>query len=319
MNTLFEVETQLAGHQPNQKEGFTGLNAPRWPGEILGSIDRRLAAKGLKLYDELCAGCHLPPVGTTECWERKSWLPPNKFGQRYLHVKLIEIAEIGTDLAQAEDMKNRKITVPPNLGISSNEFGPALGELVEKAVNFRYDTRNPPVPEPEREAMNGYRANGLQTPLGYKVRPLDGVWATPPYLHNGSVPNIYALLSPVSERPNSFYLGRREFDPVCMGYQLTATAAPEDKLDLRCLGDRVNPHAGRFAGGFELDTTIRGNHNTGHEFNDGSKKVGVIGRKLTPDERRALIEFLKTDCVAGPIPVARASQPSETTCELLRQ
>src|SRR5712672_1888448 len=51
-------------------------------------------------------------------------------------------------------------------------------------------------------------------------RFLDGVWATPPYLHNGSVPNIYALLSPVSERPKSFYLGRREFDPFCVGYQL---------------------------------------------------------------------------------------------------
>ena len=318
VDTLFEMEKQLAGHEPNGKDGFTGLNAPRWPEEILGAIDRKLAEKGLGLYDEVCAGCHLPPVGTTEFWESKSWLPANKFGQRYLHVKLIEIAEIGTDPAQAEDMKNRKITVPPNLGIDSNEFGPALGELVEKAVNLWYDTRNPPVPEPEREAMNGYRANGLQTLLGYKVRPLDGVWATPPFLHNGSVPNIYALLSPVSERPSSFYLGRREFDPICMGYQLTAKAAPEDKLDLRCLGDKANPHAGKLAGGFELDTTIRGNHNTGHEFNDGPQRAGVIGRKLTADERRALIEFLKTDCATGPIPSAQASRPRETSCDLLR-
>jgi hypothetical protein len=317
VRTLFEMEKQLSGRQPNEKDGFTGLNAPRWPEEILGPIDRKLAAKGLELYDNLCAGCHLPPVGTREFWDSKSWLVPNKFGQSYLHVKPIEIEKIGTDPAQAEDMKNRKVTVPPNLGIDSNEFGPALGELVEKSVNLWYDTQNPPVPEPERAAMNGYRANGLQTLLAYKVRPLDGVWATPPFLHNGSVPNIYALLSPVAERPSTFYLGRREFDPVCMGYQLTAKAAPADNLDLRCLGDKADLHAGELAGGFELDTTIRGNHNTGHEFNDGPKKPGIIGRKLTPEERRALIEFLKTDCAIRPIPAAQASQSRETSCDLL--
>ena len=143
--------------------------------------------------------------------------------------------------------------------------------------------------------MNGYRPNGIQAPLGYKARPLNGVWATPPYLHNGSVPNIYALLSPVSERPNIFYLGRREFDPVCVGYQIAATAAPPDKLDLRCL--KTDSSAGEFDGGSELDTAKRGNRNTGHEFDgpeNAPQKVGVIGRKLSPEERRALVEFLKT-------------------------
>ena len=145
--------------------------------------------------------------------------------------------------------------------------------------------------------MNGYRPNGIQAPLAYKARPLNGVWATPPYLHNGSVPNVYALLSPASERPKIFYLGRREFDPFCMGYQITATAAPKDKPDLRCLGDKADSSEGEFDGGFRFDTTIRGNRNTGHEFDgpeNAPQKVGVIGRKLSPEERRALVEFLKT-------------------------
>jgi hypothetical protein len=142
--------------------------------------------------------------------------------------------------------------------------------------------------------LNGFRPNAIQHPLAYKMRPLNGVWATPPFIHNGAVPNIYALLSPVSERPKTFYLGRREYDPVCMGYQITASAAPEDDLDLRCLGSKTDPEAGRFTGGFKLDTALRGNRNTGHEFNDGAPANGIIGRKLTPDERRALIEFLKT-------------------------
>jgi hypothetical protein len=120
------------------------------------------------------------------------------------------------------------------------------------------------------------------------------VWATPPFIHNGAFPNVYALLSPVSERPKIFYLGRREYDPVCMGYQIAASAAPGDDLDLRCLGSKTDPEAGRFTGGFRLDTALRGNANTGHEFNDGPHANGIIGRKLAPDERRALIEFLKT-------------------------
>jgi hypothetical protein len=49
-----------------------------------------------------------------------------------------------------------------------------------------------------------------------------------------------------------------------------------------------------FPGGFAFDTTKRGNSNSGHEFNDNPGKKGVIGRLLSPDERRALIEYLKT-------------------------
>ena len=168
-------------------------------------------------------------------------------------------------------MATRMVVVPTVLGIKSKSFGFALGEVVGKTVDDWYDSQTPPISEAERDRMNGYRPNDIQAPLAYKVRPLNGIWATPPYLHNGSVPNIYALLSPVSERPKTFYLGHREYDPVNLGYRY-------DEL----------------SGGFELDTSIRGNFNTGHEFNDDKKNVGVIGRGLKPDERRALVEYLKT-------------------------
>ena len=167
-------------------------------------------------------------------------------------------------------MKIRKVATPSALGITSNEFGPALGQIVEKTVAQWYNSQTPPIPPARRQEMNGYRENGIQAPLKYKVRPLNGIWATPPYLHNGSVPNIYALLSPVSERPQIFYLGDREYDPEMVGYKYEELTA-----------------------GFKFDTSIRGNHNTGHEFSD-DKKPGVIGRFLKPDERRALVEFLKT-------------------------
>ncbi len=47
----------------------------------------------------------------------------------------------------------------------------------------------------------------------YKARPLDGIWATAPYLHNGSVPTLADLLKAPDERPKTFRVGSREFDP----------------------------------------------------------------------------------------------------------
>ena len=116
--------------QPDERQGFTGLKSPKWPEEVLGRIDEALKAKGAALYDVHCKGCHLPPVQTSEFWNSKAWLPPTKYNQRHLHVEPIDIKKIGTDPAQAEDMKNRTVAIPANLGISTNKFGPALGELV---------------------------------------------------------------------------------------------------------------------------------------------------------------------------------------------
>ena len=271
VKTLFEMEQLLAGRQPDASSGFSGLKSPKWPENILGKIDMDQAAKGAVLYRQICQDCHMPPVTSKEFWESKQWLPANAAGDRYFQVELIPIRHIGTDPAQATGMKNRKVSLPADLGIDSNEFGPALGVLVEKAVKHWYDSQTSPISEAQRDVMNGHRNNGIRAELAYKVRPLNGIWATPPYLHNGSVPNIYALLSPVLERPKTFYLGRREYDPVNVGYRY-------DEL----------------SGGFFFDTTIPGNHNTGHEFNDDKTNAGVIGRELKPDERRALVEYLKT-------------------------
>ncbi len=105
----------------------------------------------------------------------------------------------------------------------------------------------------------------------YKARPLNGIWAVAPYLHNGSVPNLYALLSPQSERPDKFWTGSKQFDPVKVGY---------DTSELK--------------GGYLFDTANPGNSNKGHEFKDGPKGNGVIGPALSPDDRWAIIEYLKS-------------------------
>jgi hypothetical protein len=193
----------------------------------------------------------------------------------------IPIDQVGTDPAQAADMIARTVALPANLGIDETGFAFALGKVVEKTVNYIYDRPQPPLdengkPKPplseaERQRLDGYMPNELRGEMKYKVRPLNGVWATPPYLHNASVPSVYALLSPVAERPKKFWLGNREYDPVNLGY----------KTDY-------------LPNGFEFDTSIRGNSNKGHEFSD-TPGDGVIGKKkLAPEERKALIEYLKT-------------------------
>ena len=54
--------------------------------------------------------------------------------------------------------------------------------------------------------------------LVYKERPLNGIWATAPYLHNGSVPTLWALLQIPELRPVQFRVGSCEFGPVDVGY-----------------------------------------------------------------------------------------------------
>ena len=74
-------------------------------------------------------------------------------------------------------------------------------------------------------ALDGYREMPSPRPPDsvYKAAPRDGVWATPPFLHNGSVPNLYEMLIPAAERTKKFYLGG-DFDPVKVGFDTTATS-----------------------------------------------------------------------------------------------
>ena len=279
VNTIFQLEQLLAGdQQPTAENRFTGLDAPKWPDKILPPVNAKLAAEGAALYQTHCKGCHLPATSDPDFWTASQWLPANAAGERYLNLNMIDIAHVGTDPAQAEDMKDRTVVIPTSLAITndsgqvvtSDDFGSALRQVVNAVVNRWYDSQVPPTPPALRDKMNGFRPDGVRATLQYKARPLNGIWATPPYLHNGSVPNLYALLSPVVERPKTFYLGNREYDPVNIGYRTE-----------------------EFPGGIKLDTAIRGNSNSGHEFNNGSGN-GIIGPLLTPDERRALVEYLKT-------------------------
>ena len=278
IKSLDEMEQMIKGNNPpNAKDGFSGLKSPKWPGDILPPVDQKLAAQGAELYKTHCQECHRPPVTNEAFYDfnNKDWWTKNLIGEAILKVENIPISHIGTDPAQAADMANRTVATPASLGIRETSFALALGAAVEKTVNYIYDQKKPPMNAAERQTANGNMKNELRKDLAYKVRPLNGVWATPPYLHNGSVPTVEALLGPPEDRPKKFYLGSREYDPVNLGYKF-------DKI----------------TNGFEFDTSIRGNWNMGHEFRKEYSKdkeiKGVIGPALSPADRKALIEYLKT-------------------------
>lgn len=283
---IFEMEELLAGDDPLGGEpGFKGLQAPEWPEDVLGAIDPVKREQGEKLYRQLCQGCHLPPVDDPDggLWAANLWTKANAAGRRQLKVKQIPAATIGTDPAQTEVLAKRRIKVPAYLGVdpsvlcdgapgtvvTETSFAAALGVVVEKTVERWYDENE--IPPAERARMNGNQPNCLQADMVYKARPLDGIWATAPYLHNGSVPTLWGLLSPVEERPRQFCLGSRLFNPKDVGYSTECVP-----------------------GAFKLDTTLDGNRNSGHVFHDGPLGNGVIGRALDEDERWAVIEYLKS-------------------------
>src|SRR5882762_5967072 len=264
VENLHEIEILLGGESPGN-----GVWSPKWPENILGKIDLGKAAKGEKLYNELCLHCHQPPMLSDEGHEAGHWTKnANSAGRQFFKVTMIPLAEIGTDPKEARNFFNRTADSGPlGKGVMSARDG--LKYITQKLIDQAYaDLKLSPEQQNE---WNGYRSNELLAPLAYKARPHNGIWATPPYLHNGSVPNLFALLGPVSDRPRVFYLGNKQYDPVKLGLNT-------DPLK----------------GATEFRTDLPGNSNAGHEFNDGPKGNGVIGRKLSEEERMQIIEYLKT-------------------------
>ena len=107
---------------------------------------------------------------------------------------------------------------------------------------------------------------------GYMPPPLDGIWATAPFLHNGSVPTVALLLNSPA-RPRYWRrvdLDSTNFDEEALGWPWVAVDDPS-----------ALPEAERK---LVYDTTVWSQSNAGHPFGD----------HLTDEERRAVIEYLKT-------------------------
>jgi mono/diheme cytochrome c family protein len=119
---------------------------------------------------------------------------------------------------------------------------------------------------------DGYK--GIYTD-GYQAPPLDGLWATAPYFHNGSAPTVYNVLNSKS-RPKvftrSYGTGEADYDREKLGWKVKVLDGPADE-NLPAIERRK-----------VYDTTQPGRGNGGHTYGD----------KLTEEERKAVIEYLKT-------------------------
>ena len=203
------------------------LQAPKWPSDLFGPVDQSKATLGQQIFLEKCQGCH----------------------QNHIY----DVAEIGTDPNRAKSFGQ-----PVGNIAFPNAVSQILGGIKKRA--FLDDAITPA--EQQQMDVNPaiWRATGK-----YLARPLNGIWATAPYLHNGSVPTLYDLLHP-EQRPARFSMGGREYDPQKIGYAAQKAGAN---------------------GLWIFDTTQPGNGNLGHS---GEK----FGTQLSEDQKSALLEYLKT-------------------------
>ncbi len=241
------------------EEGYASLRAPEWPEKVLGKANKQIAEKGRALFMENCASCHAPRPILGSDPKNPEWA-----------VTTVPVSVIGTDSSEAISFTRGQFQVSKLLGKDTPLTDGATGlQLVtDEMAKYAFDQLG--WTTEQREKAYAGRPNIVRAQGIYKARPLDGVWSTPPFLHNGSVPNIYELLSPPAERSVTFWLGTFEYDPVKLGY--------------------INQQNSKST---QFDTRLPGNANSGHAFTDDAKTPGKIGRLLSHDERMAIIEYLK--------------------------
>ncbi len=258
------------------------LKAPKWPANILGRIDQSAATRGRALYNKVdasgysCASCHA--LKNAKGQYPLTPASDNAFGKQFVKTKNIPLSEVGTDRNAIVTIFNQGSFktghLAPLLGGETEMAGPTLlTQLVGGTVKKLFAADKPLTPQ-QQAVYSGFRvyAPGVTPPKyvpGYKARPLEGIWATSPYLHNGSVPTLHDLLLPPSERPSIFWMGSQEFDPVSVGYKTGSSY-----IKYKGVGARL----------FRFDTTREGNYNSGHEY----------GTRLSYSQRWDLVEFLKT-------------------------
>ncbi|MGY3389791.1 hypothetical protein ACVWW6_002382 [Bradyrhizobium sp. USDA 3311] len=321
VTNLHWIESLLAGPNPYAQKKLGGLTSPRWPSQILGDdwkINPDRVKSGRKLYAKICVECHLGPVNDPEfdkefpqesVWSSSRW---ERIGdEMVLNPIQKSVTGMGTDSAQARVLEKRTVSVPGFLDLNptrilgdqwkctnlpeatSTEMPYSVGLMAIVDIVSRKAMNDAQIPPDAQKRWWGARANcpnpGPQPPdpkepgPWYRARPLNGVWATAPYLHNGSVPSLDWMLRPAAERPKKFCMGQRDYDPKLVGFAVVE-------------GERCKTGETQFSTTWPDGTEINGNSNLGHSFEGKGPphKDGVVGRLLEEEERKDLIEYLKT-------------------------
>jgi len=259
------------------------IDPPRWPTAIFGEIKPDLAAAGEGIFRSRCAGCH--EYGD----DRRT---PNGL----IRLRGMRPEEVRTDATVAVRIScpvpdSGALAIPPRsytaeesqllrdcagvkagTAFTGNSFARTVQAAVDSIKQKAFAAAG--IDAAQQRAMEDLDRRGgvfwrdtlldTRPPYGpYAPRPLYGIWAAAPYLHNGSVPTLYHLLLPPEQRPKTFALGKREYDPVRLGFAVDTACDQQD-----CV----------------VDTTRTGDGNGGHLF----------GTDLAEPDRMALLEYLKT-------------------------
>jgi hypothetical protein len=263
------------------------LQSPLWPEKLL-PLDRAAVAAGKPIFEQHCGSCHLPieranPARriVAQMWEIGTDPAINQAAGRQVQTGRLHaegVHKIGSGVFEPTDSALavmlhvvfstwlphwRDFPPTPVLTNDIRRTGTAPS-LLRAFEDLESDLKQPvallhEVVDLVRQGPNP------QAPTKYKARPLNGIWATGPFLHNGSVPTLSELLKHESERVKTFYVGSWRLDPVNVG--IAFDAPRENDVDL-----------------FRYDTSAPGNGNGGH----------IFGTDLSADQKRQLIEYIKT-------------------------
>jgi len=258
------------------------IGPPEWP----WPVDTKLAEQGKAIYNRPtaqngCSDCHGIRRGEVRLFTDQTWATPR--------------IDVGTDTREWDILKWQARTgvfkdapIIPSFPLRFfGDTGNALELLTTSVLGSILQNSFPPAAtametqakQLERfQALHnltgGFHLPGQPSPSSkqaaptkknvFEARVLEGIWAAAPYLHNGSVPTLYDLLLPADRRPKAFKIGPA-YDKVKVGLAIEQT-----KFD------------------YTLNTTDcsdrnSGNSRCGHEY----------GTQLPPDEKKALLEYLK--------------------------
>jgi|CXWL01.1.fsa_nt_gi cytochrome c553 len=278
------------------------LKSPKWVAP-LPAIDHDKAGKGKALFAKNCVGCH----GIRDDKGQFPMTKPNAVGNQFIQIQMTGLAEIGTDPLMAKNFLDSKLDVDPGpirpyldeplrdaQKFPKVPRGVVLSTVGEKIISTQLAIFKPGLDQKQVLELTGHHLRDekplINPPLAYKARPLNGIWATAPYMHNGSMANLYQTLLPYAEsecetsfpdakRETSFYVGSTVFDPKKVGFESNQDG---NHFLFKTVDEKGVP--------------IPGNSNKGHSGNTFTKTRGEDGqwRCFTDDERYQLIEYMKT-------------------------
>lgn len=304
-------------NQVRLEDHLTDLWSPSWEQladqGFLPEIDETLIERGRKVFDFYkCASCH---AGI----DRKD-------ADRLVIAQFASVDLIGTDPTMASNaltycgqnntLQNLNLDMCPGQldnaqGVTGKSAmtkittGVMTDGIFRKIVPFLQTIKSNPWRNTETVRHVDFEVANKGYLFAYKGRPLNGIWATAPFLHNGSVPTLYELFLPSSCengripgktcRSKTFTVGNRELDTTHVGF------VQEDDPNKR------DP------GLFVFDTSLTGNSNRGHEYaagvtpiiktdehgkairtSNGQFDVEYLKPAINHKDRLALIEYLKT-------------------------